>query len=200
MTQLQIINLALVHQGSATLTQSALDNLSDPASLAANVLWEPCRDEVLGSARWSFATVTQTLSVIDNIIDAEYDYVYTHPTLSVGAIWCVFNEGSVDTKEDNEFELRYAPTLTLSVIYTNEADAIAEYTYKVTSPAVWSDSFNMAFSYLLASRMCAATTGDVDKSLKLGQIYSSLISDSKRIGASEKRKKPKETSNYLNAR
>lgn len=200
MTQLEIINLALLHMGNVPITQVQLTADEMPSAIAANIYWEPCRDEVLGEARWSFATATEPLSVIDDLEDLSWEYGYDYPTMSVGTVWNVFNEGTIDTKEDQQFEVRYVPSETAKVVFTDLQDAYAEITYKVTDPEIWNDKFNMAFSYRLSANMCMYITGDAEKSRELMNIYLNIISEAKRLGHHEKRSKPNRDSGYVNAR
>lgn len=199
MTQLQVINLALAHMGNKAITQAQLTAGVVPEAVAANTFWEPCRDEVLGESRWSFATATMALSAIDTT-DPLWDYIYSYPTTSVGSIWAVYDDYTVKEKEEQEFEVKYYTTTGVRAIYTNLDDAYAEYTYKVTDPAVWSDKFAMAFSYRLASSMSMYLTGDAQKGMQLMEIYNGILGEAKRIGNSEKVKVPPQTSKYQDAR
>lgn len=201
MTQLQIINLSLVNLGQNVITQAQLTADAHPSAVAANLWYEPCRDEVLGANNWSFATVTQTLSALD-IDDYKWDYVYSSPavTLAVSTIWNVFNESTADIKDAQEFERRYIPTLGVTAIFSDLEDACAEFTYKVTDTTLWTTEFIMAFSYRLASAMAKSITGAGENGIAAGQIYNSLISEAKRLSFSEKPKKDGEDCSYINAR
>lgn len=200
MTQLQISNLALAHLGMNAITQAQLTASVIPAAVAINSFWEFARDEVLGEISWSFANTTLAMVAIDDITDIEWEFCYEYPTLAVGSIWNVFDEGSVSTKEEQEFEVKYVPSELNKCVFTNLEAAYAEYTYKVTDPDIWSDKFNMAFSYRLAASMAMLLTGDADKGLKLMGIYNILLAEAKRIGNSEKVKAPPESQKYLNSR
>lgn len=200
MTQLQIINLALSHLGQNPITQTELTADTSPSAIAANDYWEPCQDEVLGEAAWSFATVTQSLSAIETLEDVEWSYMYDYPTLAVSSIWNVFNEGTPTTKGKQEFEVKYVPSESNKVIFSNLEDAIAEYTYQVTDPLIWSHKFCMAMSYLLAARMAVPLAADTDKALKILGIYAPILDEAKRLDASSKIKKPPQSSSYVNAR
>lgn len=199
MTQLQIVNLALAHLGMLPISQVQLNANLHPSAVAANGFWEYCRDEVLGEVPWSFATTTLALSTVD-VDDLQYEYVYEYPTLCVGNIWSVFDEGSYQNKEEQEFEVKYVPSESDKCIFTDMQYAYAEFTYKVTDPEIWSDKFAMAFSYRLASSMALALSADPKKGLQLMDIYNLILSEAKRIGAIEKIKKPNRKSNYIDSR
>jgi hypothetical protein len=199
MTQLQIVNLALHHLGMKSITQAQLTANAIPSSVEANIFWEPCRDEVLGETNWSFSTSTLCLSALD-IDDLEWEYVYSYPTLSVGAVWAVYDESTVDNKYDNNFEVKYTPSQTAKCIYSDLDHAYAEYSYKVTDPAIWSDKFNMAFSYRLAAEMAIPLQADAKKAADMLILYNGIVGEAKRIGASEKIKQPNQTSRYQTSR
>lgn len=198
--KLQIINMALLHIGQAKITQAQLTAASIPSAMAADTMWDPCRDEVLGESDWPFATCTETLSAISTITDAEYEYVYTYPTSAVSSVWSVFDEGTADKKEEQEFIVKYVPAQSNKFIFSHLQDAIAEYTYQVTDALMWSPKFCTAFSYKLASEICVPITGDVQKAFNLANIYNSFLGEAKRVISSEKVKKPTHTSKYLEAR
>lgn len=198
--KLQIANMALLHLGQTKITQAQLTAASIPSASAIDLFWDPCRDEVLGESDWPFATCTETLSAISTITDAEYEYVYTYPTSAVSSVWAVFDEGSADKKEEQEFIVKYVPASSNKFIFSHLSDAIAEYTYQVTDALLWSHKFNIAFSYRLAAEVCVPITGDVQKGLQLMQVYNAMLGEAKRIGSSEKVKKPTQTSKYLESR
>ncbi len=200
MTQLEIINLALVNIGNVPITQAQLTANTIPSAIAANLYWEPLRDEVLGEARWSFATTTLALSALDTIDDVVWTSVYSYPTLSVGTIWNVFNVDTVTDKEDQQFEIKYIPSLGVKGIFTDLEEAYGEYTYKVTDTEIWNDKFNIAFSYRLSASMCMYLTGDSDKANNLMMLYSGIVGEAKRLGFHEKKSKPYRDSGYINAR
>ena len=198
--KLQIVNMALLHLGQAKITQAQLTAASIPSAMAMDVMWDPCRDEVLGESDWPFATCTETLSVIDTITDAEFEYVYTYPTSAVSSVWAVFDEGTADKKNEQEFIVKYVPASSNKFIFSHLEDAIAEYTYQVTDALMWSNKFNTTFSYKLAAETCVSITGDAQKAMNLMNIYNGLLGEAKRVSSSEKYKKPTQTSKYLEAR
>ncbi len=203
MTQLQIINLSLVNLGQNVITQAQLTANAHPSAIAANLWWEPCRDEVLGANNWSFATVTLALTALD-ITDLEWEYVYSYPavTLAVSSMWNVYNEATFDKKDAQEFTVKYIPTLAVTAIFTNLDYAYAEYTYKVTDTTLWTNQFVMAFSYRLSAAMANSITGASQLGIAASQMYTNLISDAKRLSFSEKPKKDSSQNDckYIKAR
>lgn len=199
MTQIQIVNLSLNILGQNTITSAQLTADAHPSAVAANIWWTPCRDEVLGSSNWSFATVTESLVAYD-IDDSEWDFVYQYPTLTVSSIWRIWNDGSIGNSDKQEFTVKHIPTLGVSAVYTDLEDAYVEYTYQVTDTSLWSTQFVMAFAYRLAAAMAISLTGAKDKGIEAAATYNGLISEAKRLGFSEKKKRPDSQSAYIDAR
>lgn len=200
--KLQIINMALSHLGQTKITQAQLDAVVIPSAVSMDLFYEPCRDEVLGESPWPFATVTETLSAVSSstLTDCEYSYIYTYPTSTVSAIWYVFNEATFSDKEGQEFVVKYVPSLGERFIFSNLDEAIAEYSYKVTNPLLWSFKFIMAFSYRLAAETCVSITGDTGKAIELMNVYNAALGEAKRVAATERVKKPKVSSKYIESR
>jgi hypothetical protein len=203
MEQLDIVNLALNHLGMRSLS-----NLtgSDPSTTAANVYWEPCRDDVLRESSWPFANVVEALdmvtttlswSVTDNIPD--WSYAYEYPANAMN-IWNVFDEATIDNKQEQNYQVRYDPTLGEKIILSDLYDPWGEYTYKITEPSKWDSKFVMAFSYRLAATMAHQLTGDASLGLKMMDLYNVILSEAKRLGHSEKVKKPPQSSSTANSR
>lgn len=197
---LTIVNLALSRFSQAKITQALLTADVHPSAVAANTFWSTCLNEVLGESDWPFATVTLGLSSLGEDQTGEWSYIYSRPTLSVSAVFNVFNTATTDTKTEQEFEVRHIPSLGVSVIYTDLEQAIGEYTYLVTNTSLWSSKFITAFSYRLAAEICIPVTGDANKAINLMNIYNVFISDAKRLGHTEKRKSTEGSSEYINAR
>lgn len=197
---LTIVNLALSRFGQSKITQALLTADVHPSAVAANTFYDADRDEVLGESDWPFATVTLGLSSLGEDQTGEWAYLYSRPTLAVSSIFNVFNSATTDTKTEQEFEVRHVPTLGASVIYSDLSEAIAEYTYPVTTTSLYSHKFKTAFSYRLAVDLCMAITGDAKKTGDLLQFYNMLISEAKRLGHTEKRKVDDQKSRYADSR
>lgn len=198
-SQLSISNLALRH-----FSQNPVINLTDnnPSVNAINAYWEAARDDVLSEHPWSFATVTKALSYSFN--GAEYcddwTFGYDYITQSIASLWYVYDFYTADKKDEQDFEVRYDPTLDMRVILTNLSNAVAEYSYVQDDVTLWSHKFVMAFSYRLAAMMCPIITGDAEKALTLMQLSNVYIGEEKRIDSTRKKKRPEVTSKYVNAR
>lgn len=194
-SQVDIANMALAHIGMRAITSISAD---EPSAEACNEFWIPSRDEVLSEHRWPFANTQAALAELtDQVIG--WDFTYAYPS-AAARVFYVYDEGSVDRKEENDFEVVYIPSGNKRVICCDLEDAYCEYTYKVSDTTLWDAKFVMAFSYRLASAICHTLTGDADKALKLMDVYNGLMSDAKRLSYQEKVKKPNQKNTYYDAR
>ena len=188
-TQLSIANMTLAHLGMSEVANLESSS-NDPKIKAINRFWEPVRDDVFSELDWSFATVTENLTQIDDYYAPEWSYGYEYTTLNVATFWYVFDQGTWNTKEEQKYEVKYDPNQGDKVILTNLDDAIAEYTYIVTDPTLWSHKFIMAFTYRLASVLALPLLNDDEKATKMLTLSSAIVSEAKRIDSYNKIKIP----------
>ena len=197
--QLKLYNLALNHLG-----MKSIGNLtgSDPSTVACNLYFEPCRDDILREHEWSFAVVQEAMVAYTGTVPLGFLFAYDYPTTNAATVWTVFNEGCADDKAKTDFKTFYLPSLAKKILCCDIEDAYMEYTYIVTDISMWDAKFFLAVSYRLAASIAKGLTGDPTGaiSMALSQTYNNLISEAKRIGAIEDTKKPKQTSGYQAAR
>lgn len=198
MTQLQIVNLAMNHLGL-----SELANLTDdePKVDCANTFWEPARDDTFRRGWWAFATTQVELTEIDDTeADVEgWDYTYTMPSNCM-AIQAVYDSNTTETKYMQEWEQQYSITMNTTVLLSNLGTALADITYKVTDVALWTPDFVLAFSYQLAGLMAHQLTGDPNIGIKMGQLASMYIDETKRVSQRHKKKEIGQKIGYRDAR
>lgn len=194
-SKVDIANLALNHLGMNNITNFTEGS---PSSNAVNSFFIPCRDDVFREYRWPFATVREALTLTNDVV-LGYDYVYLYP-VRAATIWSVFDESTIDTKEDQEFEVIYVPDSNRRVVCTGFQSAYAEYTYKLEDTTLFDPKFVLALSYKLAGAMAHQLIGSPEVGLKMGELYSGIISQAKTIGYTERLKKPTQISSYQNAR
>lgn len=199
-TQISIANLALAHCGMNQVTSLSASS-NDPKIKVINQFWAVARDDVFAEIDWSFATVTQMLTQIDDYEDAQWAYAYEFVTVNVANFWYVFEEGTASKKDEQKFEIKYDPNLADKVILSDLDDAIGLYTYIVTDVTLWSHKFVMAFSYRLASMILPLLTNDTEKALMLANIANNYVLEAKRIDSYNKEKIPlRPVSSYITAR
>jgi len=194
-SKIEICNLALSHLGMQGITSITESN---PSAIACNNFFDKCRDDVFSEYRWPFATVREALVLASDEV-LGWTYIYVYPT-KASTVWYVFDEGTVDTRHEQEFEVMYIPASDRRVICSEAQYAYAEYTYQVADTTIYSPKFVIALSYRLAASMAHTLTGDASIGLKLMDVYNAILSEAKRIGYSERIKKPSQTSSYQNAR
>lgn len=197
MTQLQIVNLALSHLGMNTLADLAG---TDPATTAANLFFEPCRDDVFREYKWPFATVQELLAESAEDALLGWSFMYDYPTQNVATVWTVFNEVTTAAKEQQRFQVYYMPDEAKRVICSDLQTAYAEYTYLVSDITMWDAKFIMALSYRLAASMAHDLLGDPQVGLQLTNVYNNVLSEAKRVSFSERNRKPDQTSGYVDSR
>ena len=201
-----ICTMALSHIGMKGFTDyDAEVAANNPSALAIGKHWASCRNEVLGDSKFPFSTVIGTLdymTLVDSDDYPEWESFWTYPS-SVLKVWNVFDESTVKTKDESQFEIVYNPTLDEKVICCNldtNNTAYAEESYSITDPLSWDTRFVMAFSYRLAAAICKELTGSDEMSIKMLQIYGNYISETKRQASIEKKSKPTQSNPTVEAR
>lgn len=194
-SQTDICNLALNHIGMQPIEDIDDDNDS---AIACNTFWTPSRDDVFSEHRWAFATSQQSLALVANKI-VGWCFVYGYP-VKVARVWNVYNQCTVKQKEEQEFEKLFIPIDNINVICSNNQFALADCTYIVIDTTLWDAKFVLAFSYRLAAAICKTLTGDDQLAANMMTVYNAMLNESKRVGFSEKRKKPNDESGYAKSR
>lgn len=150
--------MALDHLGQSAKIASIASPTSEHELVAAR--WFPKVTRiVLAAHKWHF-NYRKSLLVIHNVNDDdaglnnEWIYAYNRPT-SMIRLWEILPEGAPKNRPSEDFEL-YSKIETGSIvklILTNLEDAYANYSIDLQDPAEWSDSVEVAVSYLLAMKM-----------------------------------------------
>lgn len=192
-----VINLAL-----RILGMNKINNLTggDPSTTVMLDFWDTCVESVFESHQWSFANAQAALVETTETVPMGWMFGYESPTTNAAAIWTVYNEGCYDTKDEQDFDTIYIPSAGKVIIVSNLEEAYCDYTHYIADPTKWDKTFVHAVAHFLAASACPLLTGDVDKALKLTQIYSGLIGEVKRIDAYNQTKKARVTSSAVNSR
>ena len=189
MDQTTILNMALHH-----LSMEPINDITDfnPSAKVLNDFWVPARDDTFSEHRWPFADVQIVLELLPATVIG-WAYVYGYP-VNASRVWNVYSEGSVDHKEECEFEKKYLIVEDRNVICSNEPLAIADVTYIVENVSVWSPKFCMAHSLKMAALACPDLVSDNEKAVALMTTYTGVLNEEKRVGFSESKKKPNQNS------
>lgn len=159
-----ICNIALSHLGISKEIAN-LDSEQSKEAAACRRFYEVTIESTLKDYSWPFASKIATLNLIEENPNDEWAYSYRYPTD------CLFFRRILSgNRNDTELtKVPYAVTKDNSgyVVFTDRAEADAEYTVKITDESFFSSDFIIAVSYRLASYIAPrVTAGDP---FKLGQ-------------------------------
>jgi hypothetical protein len=150
-TEVSICNRALARIGIKNVVVD-LDE-DTPEATACNVQYAECRDVVLASFPWRFATKRQELVAIEDGERDGWAYGYTLPSdfLSMIHVWSGARNPTPDKRIEFALELNDAGTKLM--LLTDEVDASISYVAKVTAAATFPPLFRDALSWLIASEL-----------------------------------------------
>lgn len=154
-SKIEIINLALAHLGSGKEIAS-IDERSQEAEAARRV-YDTALDETLRGYSWPFATKIRALDLIQQDPNSKWEFEYGYPTD------CLWFRGIVPPtgEEDDPPPHQIGHGESASVIWTDEQDAEAEYTVRVTDTNRYPPDFRLAFSFQLAALMAPRLARDL---------------------------------------
>ena len=175
-TEVDICNLALAHLGDdATIASIKPPEGSAQAEKAAR-FYPIARDTLLDSHTWNFAMKRATIPLTTNTLE-QWDYAYTAPIDMLSPI------SIISPTAQNDYATRmsagdtpggitsnYAPTIVagqytpqqfaletdangLTLIYTNQENAMLRYTAYVSDPSKFSPLYVITLSWHLASML-----------------------------------------------
>jgi hypothetical protein len=155
-SQTEICNMAISHLGGSREIGDFTTDQSAEAS-ACRRFWDVCRDKVLRSYPWGFAKKTATLALVALNPTDEWSYSYQYPSDCV-----MFRRIQSGTRLDSRqtripCEIVRGPAGKL--ILTDQANAVADYTERITETGYWESDFVLSFSLLLASYIAPRVTG-----------------------------------------
>ena len=143
----EIINLALGHIGvSQTITD--IDTDSSNEGKAINRYYDTVLREVFEEFDWPFASKVVTLAEISTAPTTEWGYEYTYPSDCLKFLKIISGTRNETDTSWVAYEIVHGDTAT--VIYTDEASAVAKYTAVITDEALYPHDFVMALSWRLA--------------------------------------------------
>lgn len=185
-SKVEIVNLALSHLGIGKGVANIETEKSEEAN-TARLFYDIVINKVLEDFAWPFATKITALALVEVEPNTEWFYSYRYPT-DCHMMRRILS-GLRDDVEAVPAPYRVASDDAGLLIWTDEQDAQAEYTVKVTNPQLFTASFTLAASYLLAGMMAPRlTSGDParlgDKALKL---YEYTLGQARANAANEQR-------------
>jgi len=160
----EICNLALSHIGIGKEIADLETEASQEAS-SCRRFYENARDQVLRDFSWPFAMTTVSLSLVSENPTSEWDYAYRYPTDCMKSRRIL--SGTRNETRQTRIPYQIAYDSTGKLIYTDEQNAVLEYTKKVVDTGQFSADFAMALSFRIAFYVSPRlTSGDP---FKLGE-------------------------------
>lgn len=158
----QICNLSLRHLGISKEIASLTERSNEAA--ACNRFYEPTRDMVLRGFPWPFAKKSVTLGLVTDSDDddhptTEWDYSYRYPTDC--AIALRIESGIRNDTRQSRIPFEIYQDESARLIYTDQENAVLQYTKNETNSERYTPDVVMALSFLLAYYIAPSlTAGD----------------------------------------
>lgn len=157
----EISNMAISHLGTGKEIIDLDTEKSEEASVCRR-FFEIAKDTVLQDCEWPFATKIASLGLIESSPNNEWDYSYSYPSDCLN--FRKLQSGIRNDTRQSRIPYRIGHGDSGAIIFTDQEDAIGEYTVKITDTSRFYPDFTLALSlklaYLIAPRL---TKGDPDK-------------------------------------
>ncbi len=174
-SETDLANLMLFHLGHA----KRIGDLETERSAEANAIrtiYRMALDATLRDFHWPFATKFQALGLVEANPTDEWDYSYQYPSdcLDLRRLLSGFRSDS----RDSEVKYRIVTDGNNTLVYTNQADAQAEFTIRITDTLRYPPDFITAFTLRGAALVAPSiTSGDPFKmGTRAIQMYQAEIS------------------------
>lgn len=191
----QIWNMALSHIGVKSFV-AGVNEKSQEASVL-NVWWAPSVDYVLADHPWPFARKYQALGLVVSNPSPDWAYAYRYPSDCIHARRICSPSGRTDPKpppffvgQDDDGKL----------VYTDQPNAVLEYTKRVTEPERFDEKFTEALSIYLAARVCNPLSRIPNLADKLDDMYSSAIARAAVKSMNEQQQDDPQEAEWIQAR
>jgi hypothetical protein len=196
-TQIDIVNKALLHLGQSPITSI---NEASVSAKRAKMVYDIAKDTVLRAHAWSFANKHQLLGLLANESVPAWDFLYVIPGDCLH-LRRIYQDESVNYPAPPEkYEIMVSPITQTMCIGANIDQAYAKYTMKVTDHSKMDAPFAEALSLYLASMLAQPLTGDVKLGGTYFNMYVTAIKEAKLINMSEKSSTVPEYSSFIEAR
>jgi hypothetical protein len=182
-TDVDICNMALSYLGVRGII--TLQDTSQTAN-KCTLFYESIRDQVLRDHPWNFAEKRASLTLLTSVTPIGYDLAYQYPADCL-KIRRLHQEVTTDTQIDYRVTSQEDAVLRQvgRMILTNEADAKAIYTAKITVENLFDSSFIKAFSLKLAAEMAPSLQGKLDAVSTLTALYTKELDKAEASDATE---------------
>ena len=147
-TQIDIWNQALSNIGSKVFIQNPNERSVEASVLA--IWWKSAVEFVLAAHPWPFATAYQLLAPLDdNPTGGDWLYVYRYPSDCIHARRLVTKAGR---RDPNPPPFKIGSDNEGRVIYTDQENALLEYTKEVTEPERFDPNFVDCLAWYLGHK------------------------------------------------
>lgn len=171
-----ILNMALSHLGVSKEVQDQETENSIEAR-ASRRHYDNDLETVLTAIPWPFATQFAALGLVEEDPNDEWDYSYRYPSDCV--ILRRILSGFRTDNQDSRVPFKIGRDDDGTLVYTDEEEAEAEYTYREEDPTRYPQDFVLALSYRHAASIASKVTGG--DPFKLGdkclQLYRITLSE-----------------------
>ena len=192
----QICNLALGHVGHTQFIDD-LDFEQTAEVAVCSTYYEQARDFVLEAFPWPEATKYETLGLVEEDPNDDWDYSYRYPSD------CLFVRrivSSLGKSDPNPPPFITASDDTGRLIYTDQEAAVIEYTKTLTNVAQFRPTLVMAISWYLAALICPGLARDKKQADRAMQMYALTISQAQARALNEQQQTPEPESEFIRAR
>jgi len=157
-TKTEIANLALSHLGIGKEIAD-LDTEKSQEAVTMRRFYETCRDATLRDFAWPFTTKFATLALVADppTETEEWDFSYRYPTDCL-MIRRVQTDIRVDTHQ-SRIVFKLGRDDAGELVYTDEAEAKIEYTFREEDPQRFPPDFILALSFRMAVYAAPRLTG-----------------------------------------
>lgn len=194
MSEVKICNQALRLIGTGRIT-----SLTEQTTLARDCaeMYVQCRDVIIRSFNWAFATIKKTLAAIE--MPAEYEGAFSHAYIYPAD--CIQMQKISRLGRDEE-ALYDVVNLTTGqkIILTGISDAVASYTKNETDTTKFDPLFTEALTFMLASKLAIPALQDMNKSSQMFQLYNDAVSRAETADQRERKVKTKYENPWIKAR
>jgi hypothetical protein len=194
-----IANLALSHLGVGKDIAN-LESENSAEARACRRVYNTLRDEVLRAFHWPFATKIASLALIAENPNDEWAYSYVYPTDCLE-----FRRILSGIRNDTRQSLvpyRISNSGSQIVLFTDQANAIGEYTFREEVTERYPSDFVMALSALIAGYIAPQlSSGDPFKMApRAFDLYASTIATAKANALNEEKYEEEQDSEFIRAR
>lgn len=142
-----------------------------PRAEACRLYFDSCAGIALAYYDWSFARKFYKPAQFAQKYDG-FEYTYIYPSDCVAVRQYLDKQGNIiDVRECRNI---LSDNNAMRLLLSSKEIATIVYTARVLNTKIWSDDFDEAFTYLLASKVISKVTGEKDHNEKY-QIYEAKI-------------------------